>query len=438
MKDVLIVYELRNRELENAALLAAELEFRGLSVSFANVTSLKRYFTKAKLVVAPHLYNDFHVIAIAKNFWLSQKRIIDLQYEQVLCENDHEGIHNPTGEAKEAQHIAWGEAQYRSYIEHGIKEENIHVTGHMAMDFVRNEFESYFLNREEIASKFCLDKSKEWVLFISSFSYCNRTEKELDALEKMFAGTRVFAEFSNSSQRVILDWLKQIAIKYPDKTFIYRPHPAEKSSKVLKQIEVEIPNFRCIPDLSVRQWVKVCNKLYTWYSTSIADAYYSGRNCQIIRPIEIPKGYEVDIMVGASFITNIDEFETSLTTNVELFPISDKQMEYYYGEKDVKPAFIKVADLCETMRGSDVFDYSYHYGSRFNILNSKSIKNVINIWIERALVDLSTHFRLSKLLFLWGGKGEYLKNLEKLHYGANKEFTEQKKKLSLIVPLFHI
>lgn len=436
--DVLIVYELRNRELENAALLAAELEYRGLSVSFANVTSLKRYFTNARLVVAPHLYNDFHVIAIAKNFWLNQKRIIDLQYEQVLCENDHEGIHNPSGEAMEAQHIAWGESQYISYLEHGIKKDNIHVTGHMAMDFVRPEFDSYFLNRKEVATKFCLDQSKEWVLFISSFSYCNRTEKEIDALEKMFAGTRVFAEFSNSSQSIILDWLKTLAIKYPDKLFIYRPHPAEKSSKVLKTMEIEIPNFRCIPDLSVRQWVKVCDKLYTWYSTSIADAFFSGRNCQILRPIEIPKGFEVDIMVGASFITDLDCFEKSLNTSIEAFPISDKQMYFYYGGKDDNPAFIKIADLCEKMRNSESFDYPYHYGSRFNILNSSNIKNTINIWIERALVDVSTHVRLSTFLGHLGLKVAYLNNLEKLHYGVNKEFQNYKKRLSSIVPLFHI
>lgn len=436
MKDVLIVYELRNREIENAGLLAAELERRGMSVSLENVTSLRRFFTRAKMVVAPHLYDDSQVTAVAKNVFLSNKKILDLQYEQVLCENDHDGIHNPQGEAKEAQHIAWGNAQRDAYIKHDIRPENIHVTGNIGLDILAGEFDGYFLTRKTIAEEFNLDENKTWVLFISSFSYCNRTEKELDAYEKMFSGSRVFADFSNASQKEILEWLKKMALKHRDKLFIYRPHPAEKHNPLLIQIEKELPNFRCINNYSVRQWIKICDKLYTWYSTSIADAYFANKTCKILRPFGIPDGFEVDIMVGAKMITTIDEFENTLDFEDGIFPISKEVMSYYYGEKDEKPSFIKVADLCQEIIASDKYCYAYNYGSRLNILNSDSLKNTINIWGMRFLVDLTTHFKIAPVLSKIGIRSQLLDKLERQYYGVYSEFEDYKKRFTPIVALY--
>lgn len=436
MKDVLIVYELRNREIENAGLLAAELERRGMTVSLKNVASLSRYFTRAKMVVAPHLYDDNQVAAVAKNVFLSHKKILDLQYEQVLSENDHEGIHNPQGEAKEAQHIAWGNAQRDAYLKHDIKPENIHVTGSIGLDILSEEFDGYFLKRNIIAKEFNLDATKQWVLFISSFSYCNRTEKELDAYEKMFPGSREFADFSNASQKEILDWLKKMASKHRDKIFIYRPHPAEKHNPLLVQIERELPNFRCINNYSVRQWIKICDKLYTWYSTSIADAYFANKICKILRPLIIPDGFEVDIMVGANMITTIDGFENNLDSEDGVFPIPKEVMSYYYGEKDIKPSFIKVADLCQEIIASDKYCYAYNYGARLNILNSDSLKNAINIWGMRLLVELTTHFKITPFLSKIGVKSQLLEKLERQYYGVYSEFEDYKRRFSPIVSLY--
>lgn len=437
MKDFLIVFELKSRELENASLLAAELEFRGYSVAIHCVTSLKRFFTKAHVVIAPHLYDDFQVVAIAKNIWRSHKKIIDLQYEQVLCENGHDGCHNPSGEAVHAQHIAWGQAQYDTYINHGISPSRVHKVGHLGMDFYRSEFDSYYKTKEDLSINYGLDLSKEWVLFISSFSYCNRTEKELETFEKLFAGTRIFADYSNASQKVLIEWLREMALKHKDKCFIYRPHPAEKSSPIFEKLESEIPNFKCIGDWSVRQWVRVCDKLYTWYSTSIVDAYFAGRNCQILRPLDMPKGFEVDIMVNAKMISTMSAFDLSLDSDDNEFPIKDSIIRHYYGDVSNRPFFMIMADLCEKIYKDDSCAYDYNYGSRFNILNSSSFSVAVNNYILRLLSDICSKYHVSKFLNLFHIKSNLIERLENTNGGTNHEITYYKKRFSKIVALFH-
>ena len=76
----------------------------------------------------------------------------------------------------------------------------------MAMDLFRPAFESYFMSKEEVGKKISLDSKKEWVLFVSSFSYANLTESHLSNLEKMDPISRPIAEFSDSSYPQIVDW----------------------------------------------------------------------------------------------------------------------------------------------------------------------------------------------------------------------------------------
>ena len=107
MIDVLILFEHKNRELENACLIATELERRGFSTRIECIYSLRRYFVKARILIVPHLYNDDQVVMFCKNIWLSNTIVIDMQYEQVLRASQHNGIHNPSGQAINANHLAW-------------------------------------------------------------------------------------------------------------------------------------------------------------------------------------------------------------------------------------------------------------------------------------------------------------------------------------------
>lgn len=436
MTDILILYESRSREIENCALLATELELRGYKVRIKNIYSPSKYFIKPKVLVVPHLYNEQQLISFAKNFWLSNKRIVDLQYEQILGLGIKEDdIHNPKGQAKLAHHIAWGEDQANRYRSIGVADSNIHVTGSMAMDLMKNEFASYFLTKEEIANQCHLNPSKEWILFVSSFSYANRTEEELCQLEKMSPTTRVFSRLSNDTFVQMMKWLKNVSEKFPEKEFIYRPHPAEKISNEVYELENLNSNFHVIGISSMRQWARVADKIYNWYSTSIADIFFAHKSCYILRPIEIPNNLEVSILHGANFLTKYEEFEASIANSEFNFPISSEQMEYYYGKAEAPMAYKQIADICERFIDGTYECVNYNYGhySRFNIANNNSLKGKVFEYIKIVSFFFCCYFEIEGVSFL-ANKWNRKVNMYKADvYGVKAIYNQIKNRLRPIV-----
>lgn len=167
MIDILILFENHSREMENVALLATELEYRGYKVKVMNIRTPMKYFVKTKVLIVPHLYNEDQLIRFCKNFWKNNTCIISLQYEQILNkEMGIDDIHFPKGQAIYAHHIAWGKSQVDRYKMCGIKQNHIHQTGSMAMDLFRPAFESYFMSKEEVGKK------SVWIRKRNGFCLC--------------------------------------------------------------------------------------------------------------------------------------------------------------------------------------------------------------------------------------------------------------------------
>lgn len=423
--DVMILFEHRTRELENACLLAAELMRRGLKVSIEYMTSLGNFLTKASVIVVPHLYDDYQVCFMTKSIWGEYPRtIIDLQSEQVLSKSgDKSGNHNPTGQAKNAHHIAWGQAQAKKYLNAGISPDHIHITGHMAMDFLKDGLRSYFFSKEQIAKQFNLDPDCEWVLFLSSFSYANRTDENLDELQKMFPLAREFSRITMDTREKIFEWFKSAVIKNPDKLFIYRPHPAEKKDPLFIELEKRYDNFVCIRDLSSRQWVLVSDRLYTWFSTSIVDAYFANKLCLILRPIDIPSKLDNPLLEKCNHVKTKNAFLESL--NIKGSPteqlLDSKEIEFYYGRPDSGFAYQKIADLCEDAIVCSAYQYDYRFpGYRFSPSDRYNKAIAAKALLMRCFVSLSLHFRLGSLLGRFK-KLSFLRIFEKELYGLNRE-----------------
>lgn len=437
--DVLIVYEHRTREIENACLLALELEKRGYTTQIRYISSLKKYFIKAKVVITPHLYNNSQIYILAKNFWRSHRNLISLQYEQVLNSKPVEvdDIHDPKEEAIHAQHIAWGEAQKQRYLCHKIAPTHIHVTGHIAMDLMYPEFEAYFKSREELAMEFLLDKDKKWITFFSSFSYANKGEDYLAAYEKLNPNARAFADLSNKTQVIFIEWFERVCSSNPDVILIYRPHPAEKICQDFKNIEQKYPNFRIIRDYTVRQWIKSSDLLYTWYSTSLADTYFARKKCLILRPLPIPTHLEVDLLKGCKPITTYEDFKDSLLSSTDEINYDLNKLAYYYGDFQNSRAYPKIADLCEEMM-KDSMEYDYTcYGSRWNISNNTGIKNILTTYICHMLCDIYEKTNLSKHLLRKFSNSSSLLLFEKECYCIRKEIADIKARLKPVIDKIH-
>lgn len=435
--DILILFEHRSREAENVGLLMSELERRGYKVKASSIFSPLNYFTKSKLLITPHLYNDDQLVFFAKNFWMSNKKILSLQYEQVLANGrvqDPNDVHKPSGQALFAHHVAWGMAQKERYMKCGIPSSHIHVTGCISMDLMRNEFDSYFYDRDEIAQQFHLDNKKEWVLFISSFAFAKQTPNDISRQKTLYSEADRFSVLSDQSYYPILEWLKQAAKDYPQKLFIYRKHPAEKDDRKLSEIEKECKNFRCIDTYSMRQWIRVVDRTYNWYSTSLVDAFFGNKPCELLRPVEIPWEFEIDLFEALPFIKNYQCLKESLSAEVVSMDKCRKKIEYYYGDAKEKMAYIKLANLCEDLIERQDCEYDFEYGdSRFNMRNSESILSVFSEWIKIPIFLLFCLFHIKEHNFMPPKMQYRLRVFSKDVYGVNSEIERYKERFKNLI-----
>ena len=354
MSDFLINYEHKNRELDSICLIKVELEARGYSVELSCTYDNDRAKPnpsrrKAKVVVTSALYNngslDFFVFGLA-GFC---KKIVNLQWEQVLSNRDEENLSlflNPKGLARNALHLCWGPATRNRLINSGLNSNNVVTIGPIQMDTLRPEFNNLFLSKNELAQRYNLDSKLEWVLFISSFTYITMTEEEYSGeLKVLGPSLNDFLELSSISKDGILSWIEEAAVKYPDKIFIYRPHPSENNDPTIAGLEIKHSNFRSIGELSIKQWIKSSDKLLSWYSTSAAEIYFANKNFHVLRPVPLPFELDVSIYRNAKVINNLSEFISELDSDNKNFPLSSDIMMQYFQINPDRPTFKIICDL---------------------------------------------------------------------------------------------
>ncbi|MHB8131222.1 MAG: surface carbohydrate biosynthesis protein [Mobilitalea sp.] len=355
--DFLFIYESRVRELENDCLLKYELERRGYSVALLNTWycidhKFKHY--SAKVVISHALMND-GVFDFIKQYAGKIRKLVNMQCEQIGTNEDNTDNtrFHYTGMAKKGVHIAWGKITFdRLMNQSQIPKEQIKLTGQIALDFCRPEFDNYYRSKEDLLKEFKLSKYERINLFISSFSYVNLPDHVFH--QSNINNKSDFAVISVKSQEIILEWIERLLCKEPSQLFIYRPHPAEASNLKLKSMENQYENFCVISKYSVKQWIKIVDQIFTWYSTSIVEVYASGKNCSILRPIKIPYPLDVELYNGARFITNYMEFEASLT-KLEKFPINHELLDQYYYIDTKEAAYMKITNALENVYENDTY-----------------------------------------------------------------------------------
>lgn len=388
--DFLICYEHVVREIENDTLIKHELEKRGYSCKIIHFNDIDLFLhmgkEKAKVVVAPWLRYDtnvFRYLPLAKKPY----KIVNLQWEQVYCENDiQSGLVSTSGQSLYAYHMCWGENSSVRLIEEGVPEDNIAVVGAIQMDYGRPLFKDYYLPRESIAEEYRLDESKKWNLLVSSFAFANYGEAGIKALEKEFnLSLAEYIEVHQKSQRMTLDWVETL-LQSSDCEFIYRPHPSENVDVRLNEMAKKYPHFHIISDRSVKQWAQVCDKVNLWASTSNAELLSMGVDFAIVRPTEVPAGYEVESMRDEPFITDCDEFiqyNTSYTDEKNAIAGKLARIERFYSYDPNYPAYKRTADYLEQVLKSEK-GQSYHFTAK------QRLKETIT-GIKRYIISVLSH-----------------------------------------------
>lgn len=432
--DFLFIYESKVRELENICLLKYELERRGYSVAVMNTWYLidkkfKRYNSK---VVISHAMTNDGVFEFLKYYAGDIKKLVNMQCEQIGTNEDSTGNSRfvYTGIAKKCVHIAWGKISFDRLLNQClIPKDNIKLTGQIALDFCRPEFDNYYMKKDDLLSEFNLFKYDKVNLFISSFAYVNLPENLYN--QSNINNKKEFAEISVESQDIIMEWIEKLLSKYPNQLLIYRPHPAEANNEKLKSMENKYGNFRVISKYSVKQWIRIVDKIYTWYSTAIVEVYASGKNCSILRPIDIPYKFDVEIYKDAEFLTSYEEFEASLT-NENAFPLNIDILKKYYYIDNNEAACIKICNALE-----DVYMNNNYVIVDDRVKKKNNIKQVIKgkIGILIAVLLKKSGIKNRKVKSFVdkniAGVDNYTKELQIKNYAPEEEIVDIENKIEI-------
>lgn len=384
MLDFLILYEHKAREIDNICLLKAELELRGYSVDIVQVGKLNvckyKLWRKPKVVVTPHLYDDPMFERCVYSFAGKIKKVVNLQWEQVLSKMLLESKHHmPKDIAASATHICWGEDSYHDMRKCGIK--NAIITGAVSLDFLQGKLINTYMSRLEVEKKYSLPK-KKMILYISSFVFATIRDDEKSAWEQ---ATKLsfndVVETNKLSREKTLQYFERLLETYADMYIVYRPHPGENIDDRLRLIELKYSNFFIIAEESIKQWILAADEIITWISTAITEVYYAGKTCIILRPYKLPDKNDAVIYKNARVISEYDELVGELNHKNRNFPIPAEDFEVYYGNKFDEPAYVKVCNLLETVRNTDKYDICYKKNVFFAVVFKYSVKRIIKMVI---------------------------------------------------------
>lgn len=387
MIDFLIVYEHKVREIESICLLKAELERRNYVVDIIQVNSTKTlkylWWKKPRVIIVYALYGDielrYHVYRICGKI----RKIVNLQWEQIMSNrNIEEGFSVPKGDAAKALHICWGRERMEQLKMKNV--DNVVVTGAAQMDFLRGSLKQYYDSREACFRRFHIPEDKKVLLYISSFSYASIIEgsEQYRHVVEFFGEQTVKqnCDIHRTAKEKTLQWFADILQEKSDIFIIYRPHPSERSDIALINMEERYENFRVISDYSVKQWILITDKVYTMYSTSIAEAFFARKLCLIIRPVPIPEDIDACIYCGADYITSYEDFVASLDIyDFDSFPIDRHKFNSYYEDTI---AYINICNVLESVLKDNVYDMPDNISS---CATPKIMVEILKVLIKKIL-----------------------------------------------------
>ena len=431
--DFILVYAYKARELENILLLKNELVRRGYSVKVEPFWKEGRPFSQNRAKVVVFQASNTAALECFSYHAKDLHRALLLKWEQIFSveRSKRRDIYQAiSGKAAETVSVAWGEKTYRRFIDlYGVPENNVRLTGHMSHDFLRDEFRSYFFSKEELCKKYGIDPSSDLYLYISSFTFNSITEEELKSWRYLGSGHDVdsMKKLQTYSQTETLRWIREALRKHPDTHFIYRPHPAELSNKELLKFDREHPNFHVITDYSVKQWIIVCDKIYTWYSTSIGEIFAAHKPCRVIRPYPIPTDMDVECYQNARIISDYEEFEKDFSyvgTFEDDFPVPIEQMKSYYYIPDDTYTFRLVADACE-----DVYRKDEYYIEDFPHVKKENVLKTAVKYAEREFLGRSRLCHALSKKILKGTRFSRSVGINRDKAGKAKKHTASRKEI---------
>lgn len=437
--DILFVYETKVRELESICLLKGELERRGYTTAILNTWNeigQKKPKYRAKVVVSPSMY-DNGIFDFVKDLCGEVPKLVNLQWEQIGPVGDEkkpDAWYILKGMAKQCVHICWGPATYERLLTRAnIDEEHLSITGQMAMDFCRPEYRSYYREKEDVFGEYGIPIDKEANLFISSFSYVNLPDTLVK--ESLFSEVDQLIHTSCESFKGMLVWFERFLQRNPEQIMIYRPHPSEAKNPKLTSIAQAYPDrFFIINDMSVKQWIAVADRVYTWYSTASAEAYAFGKPVAVLRPYPMPADLETALLRNVQKIETYEDFEKTLENGC-CQTLTKEDFSRYYRYDNV-PAYIRVADTIEKVYKND----------KYFIVDDRpqkkvTLKQKVKELLHKMVTPIANRLP-EKITFLSKYRhkvelDEYTVNRQKAAYASPEELKHMQEKMQTVFYDYH-
>lgn len=407
MKSILIIYQVRVREYDNALLLKAALEQRGYRVDIMHDVNDGISWRRYDLILSPYMYDNHGFEQISYRFNARNTPILNLRYEQVTVGFDIvNGYMAPHGKAQQIMAVNWGTVDRDYCLDNGHSQDKLRITGHLSLDFLRPEFSDFWMSRSEIAKKYDLPEEKPWFLFISSFGFAGNQFN----LERTYLTDDPeflpFARKQETDRAAVVEWLKEIAEK-TDYFIIYRPHPSENIDVPLfeSQKNAGSGKFRVILDQNVKQWIVNADLTASWISTAIVECYIARKMCFILRPNEI--GHNMDPFIywhsrcirnSGELLKEINEWNSHPDTKEMFdaaFPIRQNDLLRNYDIQNT-PSFERIIAVAEELLGQPEIDADSYFPwlcRRWIYLLRKQI--LLKFWLKRIYQWLHITFGLS-------------------------------------------
>lgn len=365
--DFLFVYEHKVRELENLCLMKYELDRRGYRTKIVYIDDAQNAMADtpiyhAKVLCTMACYDNYTLFWHSKEF-VKFEKVIDLQWENIVYPKDEgreNAYKNYHGIGREVVHVSWGQQNVDRLIRVAhLDKKKVKLTGHVGMDFLRAPLGRYYLPRKEILSKYDIPSDKKVILFASPYYGDCLTEEYIEGMCKAFGEDwREYYSFMCASQREVLMWFQKICMAHSDLVVIYRPHPGHPSA-MAQELSEKFSNFRIISAESVKQWILICDRIYTGNSSVVVEAFFAKKMCNLLFPFPTTPGFELKLISESCKIKTYEEFSESIYEEHGDFPTPDKSIEDIYLIDWKTPNYIKFADMAE-----DVWRDRYYQLSR--------------------------------------------------------------------------
>lgn len=361
--DFLFLYEHKVRELENLCLMKYELDRRGYKTKILFINDAENalspkplYHTKVLCMMA--CYHNKTLRWHVKDY-IKFDKIIDLQWENIVYPKDEEregAYKNYFEVGKNVVHVSWGKQNQRRLLETAhLDPRKVKVVGHVGMDFLRAPLNRYYISRDEFLSKYEIPVEKKVILFASPYYGDCLSQEYIDDMCSRFGDNWIeYYDFMCKSQRIVLDWFEQICQKHKEIYIVFRPHPGHPS-EMARKLEGKCENFRIIAEESVKQWILVSDKVYTGNGSVGVEAFFAGKDCQLLFPLPITEGFELKLISNSKRIKTYEEFEGTVFAEHSEFPTPKESIEEIYVVDWEVPSYIRFADMAEEVIQDDYY-----------------------------------------------------------------------------------